>query len=86
MLNIETTKSFIRKFKKLPANIKKKAIKREQIFKDNPFDSRLETHKLHGKLKEEFSYSIDKTYRIRFIFVSKNTVLYTSTGTHDEVY
>jgi mRNA-degrading endonuclease YafQ of YafQ-DinJ toxin-antitoxin module len=70
----------------LPPNIKKKAIEREKIFLNNPFDSRLDTHKLHGKKKEEWAYSIDHHYRVSFIFIGKDEILYTNTGTHDEVY
>jgi hypothetical protein len=41
---------------------------------------------LHGKLKEELSYSIDDSYRIKFVFIENGDVLYTDVGTHNEVY
>ena len=85
-MEIGATSHFERRYKKLPPHIKKKAVEREKIFLKNPFDSRLDTHKLHGKKKEEWSYSIDYHYRISFIFVEKGTILYTDIGTHDEVY
>ena len=49
-------------------------------------DTRLEIHKLHGKKKDEWAYSVDYSYRISFIFLGKNVVLYTNIGTHDDVY
>jgi len=67
-MNIYTTAHFNRKFKKLTPVLQKKAIQKEKIFISNPFDSRLHTHKLHGKLKEEWSYSVDNSHRIKFVF------------------
>ncbi|MBI2047641.1 MAG: type II toxin-antitoxin system mRNA interferase toxin, RelE/StbE family [Parcubacteria group bacterium] len=83
---IRTTPYFDRRFKKLPPAIKRKAVEREKIFLENHFDLRLKTHKLHGKKKDEWAYSIDYRYRISFIFVIGGEVLYTDIGTHDDVY
>lgn len=85
-MEIRTTPHFDRRYKKLSLEIKKKAIGRENMFIKNPFDSRLNTHKLHGKKKDEWAYSVDYNYRISFIFVGKAKILYTDVGTHDEVY
>ena len=85
-MKIRSTSYFARKYRKLPHYIKKKTIEREKLFIKNPFNSRLSTHKLHGKKKEEWAYSIDYHYRISFIFVGKDEILYTNIGTHDEVY
>lgn len=85
-MKIYLSSNFVRKFKKLPENIKEKARNREAIFKLNPFDPRLETHKLHGKQKYEWSYSISYDYRITFIFLENGDVIYTDIGTHDEIY
>ena len=85
-MKISTTSYFGRRYKKLSATLKKKAIEREKIFLENPFDPRIDTHKLHGKKKDEWSYSIDYHYRISFIFIGKGEILYTNVGTHEEVY
>ena len=65
--------------------IKKLAVKKEKIFRDNPFNPRLETHKLHGKEKEAWSFSINRDYRIKFIFLGKQEVLFFEVGAH-EIY
>lgn len=83
---IRTTAYFDRRYKKLSLVIKKKAVEREKTFIKNVFDTRLNTHKLHGKKKEEWVYSIDYHYRISFIFVGSGEILYTDVGTHDEIY
>lgn len=60
--------------------------KRDPIFREHPFDSRLGTHKLHGDKKDEWAWWIDYSYRVTFVFVSSDEVLYTNVGTHDRVY
>ncbi|MEK7541763.1 MAG: type II toxin-antitoxin system mRNA interferase toxin, RelE/StbE family [Patescibacteria group bacterium] len=85
-MEIRISPRFERNYKKLPNDIKGKAKTREQIFQSNPFDVRLETHKLHGKDDGRWAYSIDYEYRIKFMFFGKGAVLYLDVGTHDEVY
>ena len=87
-MNIRTTSHFDRRYRKLSQSIKRKAESQETIFKVNPFDPRLHTHKLHGDRKDEWAYSIDYSHRIAFMFVSSTDmeILYTDTGTHDELY
>lgn len=74
---------FGQQFKKLPEEIKSIAIKKERIFRANPFDSRLKTHKLHGELAEFWSFSINYQHRIIFDFIDENTVRFYSVGRHD---
>jgi mRNA-degrading endonuclease YafQ of YafQ-DinJ toxin-antitoxin module len=62
---IYTTK-FSREYKKLSLQLKHLAEEREIIFRDDPFDSKLKTHKLKGKFKDFLAFSID--YRHRIIF------------------
>lgn len=61
-------------YKKLPEEVKKKAEKKESIFRKDPFDPRLKTHKLHGKLKNYWSFSIDDKYRILFEFDNSDAI------------
>lgn len=80
---IYTTK-FSREYKKLPLQLKYLAEEREIIFRNNPFDSRLKTHKLKGKLKGFLAFSID--YRFRIIFeISKDSKIayFHSVSDHD---
>jgi addiction module RelE/StbE family toxin len=76
---------FAREYRKLPLKIKKLAEKREQIFRKDPFEPSLKTHKLTGKLKEYYSFSINYQYRIIFEFVEKDIIWFHSVGTH-EIY
>lgn len=80
---IYPTAHFIKAYKSLHEEIKVRSKHREKIFKANPFDSRLKTHRLKGKLKDYWSYSVDYQYRILFRFIDNETVLYHDIGTHD---
>jgi mRNA-degrading endonuclease YafQ of YafQ-DinJ toxin-antitoxin module len=74
---------FGRQYKKLPKPIQLLAEKREKIFRKNPFQPTLKTHKLGGKLEEFWSFSIDFKYRIIFEFMPDKTVHFHSVGDHD---
>jgi len=82
---IKISSRFERNYKKLSREIKEKAKKKEKIFRENPFDPRLRTHKLHGKEKEAWAFWINYSHRIKFIFLSDEEVLFLDIGTH-EIY
>ncbi len=81
-MKIIYSSKFDKEYKKLPLRIKISAEKKEKIFKKDPFDPSLKTHKLTGKLKEYYSFSIDYQYRIIFEIVKKDVVWFHSVGTH----
>jgi len=62
--------SFKRAYKKLPDDLKDAAEDKELIFRRDPFDKRLKTHALKGRLKGLFSFSIDAKHRVIFEFSS----------------
>ena len=73
---------FTKHYQRLSLEVQRKAEKREEIFRKNTFDSRLSTHKLHGKLKDKWSFSIDWKYRILFEF-DNSDVIFLDVGDHD---
>lgn len=81
-MKIIYTSKFIREYKKLPIGIKNLAEEKEKIFRNNPFDSVLDTHKLHGRFKDFWSFSIGFKYRIIFEFGDNNVVYFYSIGDH----
>ena len=84
-MEIHASPKFDRQYKKLATEIKLQAEGKEKIFVTNPFDSRLGTHKLHGKDCENWVYRITRKIRIKFVFIG-DQVLYLEVGSHDEVY
>ena len=73
---------FLRRYDKLPGQVKEKAEQREEIFLNDPFDKRLKTHKLKGELDGFWAFSVDFKYIIIFRFEEKHTVRFYSIGGH----
>lgn len=84
-MKIYYSKKFAREYKKLPDKIKLIAEKKEKVFRKNPLDISLRTHKLTGKLKNYWAFSIDYQYRIIFDFADQDIIWFHSVGTH-EIY
>lgn len=83
-MEIEYSSHFKRAYLKLDFTIQKKAEEKEALFRKNPFDHGLETHKLHGKLKSFYSFSIDRRNRIVFKFVKDcNKAVFLDVGDYD---
>ena len=74
---------FAREYRKLAAVVKEAAEKKEQVFRQDPFDPRLKTHKLHGAFRGFWAFSIDYRHRIIFDFVNDSTVRFYAVGGHD---
>jgi len=59
------------------------AERKEQLFRIDPFHASLETHKLHGGDAPAWAFSVDRKYRIKFLFLGNDRVLFLDVGTHD---
>jgi len=66
--------------------LKRQFREKMEMFLEEPFDSQLRTHKLSGKLKGTWAFSINDEYRVIFEFINTHKVLLIDFGTHDEVY
>ena len=82
MIKITSSARFLKSLKRLPQPIQEKADERHRIFKKNPFDFRLATHKLHGRFTGFWAYSVDYHYRVIFVFENTHTVTYHDIGSH----
>ena len=76
-------KRFERQFKKLSIDIQHLAVEMENIFRKDPFDHRLKTHKLHGRLQGLWAFSVNQNVRVIFEFKNDQTVWYYSIGNHN---
>ena len=61
-------------------------VERLEIFKIDPFDLRLRTHKLSGRLEGLYSFRVDADVRVIFYFKEAQHAVFVDIGTHDEVY
>ena len=90
MVEVTFYSSFKRAFKKKVKT--RKAIENlfweaVSIFVKDPFHHSLRTHKLSGKLKDLWSFSVEYNLRVLFYFEENNTkAIFMDIGTHDEVY
>lgn len=81
-MQIYYSSKFKREYKRLPRKIKIIAEEKELIFRVNPFEPGLNIHKLSGRFKEYWAFSIDKKYRVIFEFAEKGLVWFHSVGDH----
>ena len=84
-IDIYYSPRFEKAFKKCTKVIKEKAFDCEDVFRNDPFDKKLKTHKLRGALKNYYSFSINHSYRVVFSFEDDNTVIFHDIGGH-EIY
>jgi addiction module RelE/StbE family toxin len=55
-------------------------------FQQDPFQPTLRTHKLSGKMKNTWSFSIEYDARVIFYFTDDGKAVFIDIGTHGEVY
>ena len=83
-MEILYTARFEKDFRKLSKHVKESALERELWFRADPFDSRLKTHRLHGKLVGLYAFSLSGSHRVLFEFGdSKGRVHFLRIGSHD---
>lgn len=82
-MDISYSPKFIKQYSRLSDEVKDMAEEKENIFKLDNFDSRLKTHKLHGRLNGYYSFSVNFKYRITFSYYNETRVRFDSIGTHD---
>jgi mRNA-degrading endonuclease YafQ of YafQ-DinJ toxin-antitoxin module len=83
---IRVTSHFTRQYKRVPSEIQELAEAQERIFRADTFDPRLHTHKLSGRLKDLWVFSVTRDIRIVFEFLEADEVLFHSIGRHEVVY
>ncbi len=80
---LKCAKKFIKKHPDLVPQYEKTL----KLLEINPYHPSLRLHKLHGKLSELYSVSINISYRITIIFMIKDDkIIPIDLGSHDEVY
>lgn len=82
---INYTSNYLKAYQHLPQKIKKLQADKELLFKEYSFNPALRTHKLKGKYKNFYSYSVAYHWRVLFRFINQNEVIFYDIGTH-EIY
>ncbi|MEX0621984.1 MAG: type II toxin-antitoxin system mRNA interferase toxin, RelE/StbE family [Candidatus Woykebacteria bacterium] len=81
--NVYYHPGFKRALKKLEVSKRTEFEKNLELFIRNPFNPKLNTHKLRGKLKNLWSFSITHSDRVVFEFLNKEFVGFIDIGSHD---
>ena len=82
MRTIYFSPRFVRAMKRLSPELKTIVIEREAIFRRDPFDPRLKTHRLSGKLAGYYAFSITYSHRILFEIVDDKSIIFINVGDH----
>jgi addiction module RelE/StbE family toxin len=82
---IHFTSVYLKSYERLPKHVKRIQDRKEKLFRENPFHPSLKTHKLKGKYKDFYSYSVTRDYRVLFRFLNGDEVIFYDIGTH-EIY
>jgi mRNA-degrading endonuclease YafQ of YafQ-DinJ toxin-antitoxin module len=88
-VEVSFSSSFKRVFKKRVkgnAALEKRFWQKLEQFTCDPFDSSLKTHKLSGRLKEFWSFSVGYDERVLFYFTEDGKAVFVDIGSHGEVY
>lgn len=83
MIEIIYAPRFVRELGKLERKLQEESLEKIKSFCNPRNHKQLKVHKLHGPLKNRYSFSINYEYRIVFNFQSKKEVIFLSIGNHD---
>ena len=85
MLKIFFLPKFIKQFNTLENFLQDEVLEKIELFKDIKSHKQLKVHKLHGNLKEQWSFSVNYKFCIVFRYISKKEVVLLAVGDH-EIY
>ncbi len=82
-MNIFYAPPFFRQLKKLEKDLQEEVFERIELFENNPKNTILKVHKLQGRLKGRYSFSINYKTRIVSTYRSEKDVVFLAVGNHD---
>lgn len=83
MISVEFSSDFVRTFKKLSVALRSEIKEKIEEFKDPKNHSRLKVHKLQGRMKGSFAFSVNFSYRVIFEWSkNKKTAYLFDVGNH----
>ncbi len=82
-MKIYYSPKFAKEYRKLPLKIKLLAEKKEEIFRNYPFDLRLKTVKISEKYRKLWAFSIGHGYKIVLEFTKIDTARFHTVGIYE---
>jgi mRNA-degrading endonuclease YafQ of YafQ-DinJ toxin-antitoxin module len=83
MLEVSLTPRFQRMYRKLEPALQEEAREKILLFKNPDSHQQLKVHKLKGRLKNRYSFSVNYKVRIVFVYESKHAVILLAIGSHN---
>ena len=84
--SIEFSSLFIKKYRNLETFLQDEVDEKVELLKHKKNHERLRVHKLGGRLKGIYSFSVSYKIRVTFSLAKRTVILLERIGTHDEVY
>jgi len=82
-MKVAYTPQFVRMFRKLEPALKEEALEKIEMFTVDHTHPQLKAHKLKGKLKKRYSFSVNYQIRIIYTPISSSEVAFLAIGDHD---
>jgi len=86
MITLHYTREFLKDSKKLPNSIKLRLAEQLERLSKNPFDPKLHTKLLRGKLAGLYSFRITREWRVIFHFEDLENIKLLGVGHRKEIY
>lgn len=83
MIEIIFSRRFLKRFEKLEYDLQVEIREKIELLKDKKNHTHLKTHKLNGRLRGRYSFSVNYKIRIVFNYISKKEIVFLSVGDHD---
>lgn len=82
-MKIAFTPKFLRLLKRLPRDLQEDVITKIKLLNDTNNHHSLKVHKLKGRLKGFYSFSVDYKNRVIFEHISDDEIVLLAVGDHD---
>ncbi len=85
-MRLNFTRRFEKQRAKLPKSVKKKLNERVLLFCEQPFNTQLDNHVVHGEYAGCRSINVTGDYRAIYYHVANDAVRFIALGTHHELF
>lgn len=83
MIELEFAPKFLNQLKKLEPVLQRGVVRKVELFRNPKNHKLIKVHKLHGPLKDRYSFSINSRIRVVFQYQSQKFVSMLAIGDHD---